>query len=222
MKHFKDLHVLFNVQIMKTIKRISLALLAGLLGLGLFVAPAFAARKDVGILNFFAKSGKVVIRDASVVSIDNATDFTISAGGKDYSVHTDANTKFRRKFWGKGAFSDLAKGDMVSIIGTWTDNNHTAINAAMVRDLSVQKRHGVFIGTIDSLSGMTFTLKSVRRGDIKVTLDSSTKLINHKGQAITLSDMANGQRVRVRGLWDKTAGTLTEVTQVKDFSLPAK
>jgi len=215
MKLFKDSFVLF---------------LVSLIGLGFFVAPALAARKNQpdptpkarGILNFFAKSGRVVIGDATITSLGLTGDFTVSAGGKDYPVYTDANTKFRRLFWGNGAFSDLRVDDKVNIIGTWTDDSHTAINAFMVRDLSVQKKHGVFFGTIDSISGSTFVLKTLRHNSITVTTGSSTKFINRSGGAITFSNLATGQRVRVRGLWDKTAGTLTEVTEVRDFSLPVQ
>ncbi|MCJ7805742.1 DUF5666 domain-containing protein [Patescibacteria group bacterium] len=215
---------------MKLFKNSFVLFLVSLIGLGLFVAPAFAARKNQpdptpkarGILNFFAKSGRVVIGDATVISLGLTGDFTVSAGGKDYPVHTDANTKFRRLFWGKGEFSDLRVDDKVNIIGTWTDDSHAAINASMVRDLSVQKRHGVFFGTIDSTNGDTFAIKTINRGDITVSTSSSTKFINRSGGAITFSDLATGQRVRVRGLWDKTAGTLTEVTEVKDFSPSAE
>lgn len=220
-------------------KKIALAVLASLLGLAIFVAPAFAGNqgspsgtpKRVGIFsrigtsigNFLSISRRVILRSGSVVSLDSTSmSFTISSNGTTYTVQTDSSTRFRRLYWGTGSFSDLSSGDKVNVIGTWTDSGQTTIKAILVRDLSVQKLHGVFFGIIQSLGSNSFVLQSASRGMITVTTDSSTKFVDRKGQAVSLSNLAAGNIVRIRGLWDKTAKTLTEVVEVKDFNLPAK
>jgi hypothetical protein len=63
-------------------------------------------------------------------------------------------------------------------------------------------------------------MTTIQRGEETVTLDPTTKLINRKGQAIATSDIQVGQIIRVRGLWDSVNFTVTEVAEVKDFSLP--
>jgi len=35
-----------------------------------------------------------------------------------------------------------------------------------------------------------------------------------------MSDIEVGHRVRVKGIWDLTNKTISEVTQIKDFSIP--
>jgi hypothetical protein len=37
-----------------------------------------------------------------------------------------------------------------------------------------------------------------------------------------MADIQIGHRIRVKGIWDITNKTISEVTQIKDFSIPAK
>lgn len=147
---------------------------------------------------------------------------TVTKNGKTYSVLVDAKTQLRRRFWGKSTLSEMNIGDSLSVIGKWTDNTQTTIQATSVRNLSVQKRSGVFFGTVSSLSGTGWVMGTIRRGNQTVTVSSTTSFINRSGQTITRADVKVGNRVRVRGLWDSQANTITEVTQVKDYSWPAQ
>ena len=115
-------------------------------------------------------------------------------------------------------------GDTVNVIGLWADDAHTTINAKLVRDISIQKRFGVFVGVVKSLlpTGWVMSTVSEKRGDQTVTVSGNTKFVNRKEETITQADVVAGHRVRVKGLWDRVANTVTDVTQVKDFSLPAK
>jgi len=151
----------------------------------------------------------------------NGTTLTVSTkDGKSYTVQTDDKTQFRRRFWGKGSLAEMSVGDFVNVIGKWTDDSHTTIQAILVRDLSIQKFMGVFFGTIQSLTNSGWVMTTIGRGNQTVTISSSTKLTNRKGQTISQSDIAVGHKVRVHGMWDRTANTITEATAVKDFSLP--
>lgn len=71
-------------------------------------------------------------------------------------------------------------------------------------------------------AGLVMSTNSEKRGDQTVTVSASTKFVNRKEDAITQEDVAVGHKVRVKGLWDKDANTVTEVTHVKDFNLPLK
>jgi hypothetical protein len=55
-----------------------------------------------------------------------------------------------------------------------------------------------------------------------VTVSSSTKFVDRRGKTIAQTDVAVSHRIRVKGMWDNTNSTITEVTQVKDYSLPVK
>lgn len=156
----------------------------------------------------------------------SGTTLTVTHDGKSYTVNTGTfdkcTTVFERRFWGKADISEFTVGDILNIAGYWTDDTQTSINACRIRNTSIQRRYGVFIGEIKSVSDSGFVMSTIsdKRADQTVTVSSTTKFINRKGEKIVKADILVGQKVRVRGLWDRIANTITEVTEVKDFSLP--
>jgi hypothetical protein len=180
-------------------------------------------RENIGTRPGFIKP-KILTRAAigigSVTAINGTTLTVLGKDGKTYTVQTDDKTQFRRHYWGKGSLTEIQIGDSVSVMGKWTDDAHTIIQASFVRDVSIQKFLGVFFGTVQSLTGSGWVMTTIGRGNQTVTVSSSTKFINRKGQIIAQSDIAVGHRIRIRGLWDRTANTITEVKEVKDFNLP--
>lgn len=202
-------------------------------GLLLFsvAAPAFGlevgdkAGSRPGLLrNFVDKRGRAAIGSGTLKSKSGNTvpaTLVVSKGGKDFTVNVDAKTQLRRRFWGKATLDEFMVGDTLNVIGLWADDGHTTINATLIRDASIQKRHGVFFGVVQSLLGSGWTM-TTKRGTETVTVSASTKLVNRTGQPITQGDVKVGDRVRVRGLWDSKANTITEVTMVKDYNLPTK
>ena len=209
-----------------------------LLGFGLTtVTPAFAAMGHPflravgeGVGRDFATAGgrlKIFLQthaslvNATITGI-NGTTLTVTQGGKTYTVLTDGNTKERRRFWGSGSISEMQTGDTVNVYGTWTDSMNTTIQAKLVRDVSIQKYNGVFFGTVQTLNSSGWTMTTVERGNQTVTVSSTTKFKDRKGGTLTQSSVAVGHKIRVRGLWDRNANTVTEVTEVRDYSLPVK
>lgn len=165
-------------------------------------------------LNQFAR-----ITNGQVTAV-NVPTLTVSKDGKIYTVSTDSNTQFRRHFWGKSGLSEITVGDMVNVQGKFTDDAKTSILARLIRDLSIQKRFGVFFGNVISVNGNNIIIETVNRGNQTVTVSGTTKFINRKQQNMNQSDVYVGHRIRVRGLWDKSASTIAGVTEVKDFSIP--
>lgn len=157
-----------------------------------------------------------------VVTDKSGNTLTVTKDGKSYTVLTDDKTKFRRHFWGKSSLNEIIVGHSVNVFGTWSDNAKTTIKARLVRDLSVQRRFGAFIGNVLSLTSSGWVMETNNRGNQTVTVSSTTKFVNRKQEPITKSDILVGHRLRVKGLWDRTNNTITEVAQVKDFSLPLK
>jgi hypothetical protein len=155
----------------------------------------------------------------TVASISGAT-MTVTKDSKTYTIQTDGSTQFRRRFWGKGAMGEIQVGDTVNVTGKWTDDTQTTIQAKLVRDVSIQKFNGVFFGTIQSVTGSGWVMTTVSRGNQTVTVSQTTKFTDRKGKSLSQTDVAVGHKVRLRGLWDRKSNTITEVTQVKDFSLP--
>jgi hypothetical protein len=65
-------------------------------------------------------------------------------------------------------------------------------------------------------------MTTVGRGNQTVTVSGNTRFIDRTGMGIGQNVILVGHRVRVMGLWDSKNNTITEVSQVKDFDLPAK
>ena len=211
--------------------------------LGLSIVPPVAAenvrsevRKEIkedlrekagsrpGLLRNFLMKGRAAIGSGTITEISGTTLKVKDKDGKVVSVLTDSKTQFRRRFWGKGSLSEMRERDTVNVIGQWTDDAKTTIQARLVRDISIQKRFGVFVGLVKSLtsSGWVMSTVSEKRPDQTVTVSAETKFVNRKEEAIGQADIQVGHRVRVKGLWDRANNTVMEVTQVKDFNLPVK
>ncbi len=177
------------------------------------VKAFFKSRVDVG-------SGKL--------NSINGTTLTVEKDGKVYTVLTGAfdkcTSKFRKRFWGTSSISEFTVGDLLNVSGRFQDEAKTTIEACVIRDISIQKRFGVFIGEVQSVqsTGWIMTTVGEKRANQTVTVSSTTKYTDRKEQSITQSDIKVGQRVRVKGLWNRTNNTVTEVTQVKNYSLPLK
>lgn len=176
-----------------------------------------------GLLREFLTKGRAAIGSGKLTA-KTATTLTVEKDGKSYTVNVDSKTQLRRRFWGKATLDEMQIGDTINVIGLWADDAHTTINAKLVRDASIQKRFGVFFGQVKSLlsNGWVMSTVSDKRADQTVTVSSSTKFENRKGETITQADVKVDQKVRVKGLWDKVQNTVTEVTNVKDFSLPLR
>lgn len=171
--------------------------------------------------NSAAKNNRANISNATLAAV-NGTTLTVTKDSKTYTVTVSSDTKIRRHFGGAASLAELAVGNKLDVRGTFTDDAKISIAAKHIRDRSIMKFRGAFIGDVVSKTGTTIVLRSKHRGDQTVTVSTSTKYVNRKQDGITLNDIVVGHRVRVKGVWDKSNNTVTQVTQVKDFSLPPK
>lgn len=165
-----------------------------------------------------AKENRAHLKNVKITSLTSST-VTVDNAGVSVTVNVSDKTQLRRRFWGKSVLSEMSVGDNIDVIGKWTDDTKTAINAVLIRDESIQKRFGVFFGTVKSLTSGGFVMTTIHRDDETVTFGSA-KVVNRKGETISSTDVKVGDKVRARGLWDSNLKTVTEVTEVKDFSLP--
>lgn len=170
-------------------------------------------------------SGKTVIgKKAEIgrgtITAINGTDLTVMKGSKSFLVHTGSGTVLKRRFGAMAKWSEFATGQYVDVKGTWADEAKTQVNATWIRNWSIQKRNGVFNGVVSSVTGSGFVLNSFGRGSQSVFPDGSTKIVDRKGNTLTLGNILVGHRLTVKGVWDRTNHTVTEVTHIKDKSLP--
>lgn len=171
------------------------------------------------IKNFIKTNFKFDARITGTVTLLGTGGFTVDGNdGKTYTINVNDKTKYIRKFGGKSSFSELNEGDTVNVFGKFTDNAQLIIDAKVIRDLSIEKRWGVFFGVVKTKNSDGFVMSTISRGDQTVTLDpATTKILNHEKDAITLVDIKVNDRVRVKGIWDKTLNKITEVDEVRVF-----
>ncbi len=137
------------------------------------------------------------------------------------TVNISTTTVLLRRFGAKATLAEMSPGDQVMVTGLYTDANKTAVSAKVVRDLSIQKRRGTFVGTVQTLTTTGFTLQTLNRGIQTVTVAATTKYFDRQEKAITLANVLVGHRISVFGLWDNKLNTVSEVVRVKDYSLPS-
>lgn len=169
---------------------------------------------------------KKIYLEGTISSISTSSfDLKITTGdlsGKTITVNLNPTAKIVRKFGGISSLAEYQINDEIQVAGKWSDDTKTSLNANLLRNKSIQKRYGTFFGTLKSLGENTFVFESVKRGDQTVTITSSTKIVNRKMQTLAFSDLKAGQRIRVKGLWNNKNNTITDVSQIKNFSLPEK
>jgi hypothetical protein len=171
------------------------------------------------IKNFFG--ARINIGNATITGKGTGS-LTIDKDGKTYTVTIDGKTRLERRFFGNSSIDELAVGQKVNVIGKFTDDAHTTILATMIRDLSIQKRKGVFVGDVTAINGNDITINTLHRGSQKATVSTTTKIVNRKGETLALTSIVVGHKISVKGMWDSANNTITEVEHVKDYSLPVK
>lgn len=173
------------------------------------------------------KKIRIVFGSGRITAI-NGTTFTVEKDDKTFTVLTSTfdgcTTVFRRRFWGNSSLTEYSVGNFVNVTGRFQDEAKTIIEACVVRNISIQKRFGAFVGEVLSLtsSGWVMSTVSDKRTNQTVTVSSNTKFNSRKEETIIQGDIQVGHRIRVKGMWNRTDNTITEVTSVKDYSLPLK
>ncbi len=162
---------------------------------------------------------QATVNNAMITAINGGT-LTVMKDSKSMTVMTGSGTVLKRRFGAVAQWSEFAVNQYVDVKGTWADEGKSSINAKWIRNRSIQKRNGVFNGVVTSVTGSGFTLNSFGRGSQSVFPDSMTKIVDRKGGTLTLGNILVGHRVTVKGVWDRTNHTVTEVRHIKDKSLP--
>jgi len=158
--------------------------------------------------------GKITEIGANYIKVSDNKD------SKVYQVNITEKTQLRRRFWGKLDLKEFKIGDEVNVIGGFVDESKTIIDAVLIRNHSIQKRWGVFFGKVLTKEGGILTIKTVNRGELKIYVASSTKVVDRRGETISLDKVQVGHQIRVKGVWDSKLKEIRETDEIKDFSLP--
>lgn len=150
------------------------------------------------------------------ISAVGATSLTVG----NTTVNVSTLTVLLRKYGARARLAEFSVGDQISVMGSWANAPQTTINARVIRDLSIQKRRGVFLGKVTSLTSAGFVLTPEKRPAQTVGVNLLTKYVDRGEKPIVLAAIKTGDKVMVKGLWDNKLNTITEVTFVRDYSLP--
>lgn len=201
--------------------------------LGLFLMPLYRGETKVDTVNSSPqttvreiqmiknefKNKRCELMNAKVISIDGAS-LTVLSGENTINVNLRSTTHYRRKFWGVSSRNEIKVGDSLDIVGRWLNDEKTELTAVVIRNVSVQKRAGVFFGRVKALGDSGFIVTTINKGEETVIVDDTVEVINREGGSINISEITLGHNIRVRGVWDGCNNTITEITEIKDFSLP--
>lgn len=169
------------------------------------------AKAQVRKLAFEAQTeGKLVTKNQDLL--------TLSVNGQKYTVFLSKNTLLRPKYWGHVDLTDFNLGDDVTVIGVWKNKADKEISATLIRDLSNEKRWGVFLGDIVSKGKNNIVIMNKPRGEMTVVFDGKTKFIDKNNKTVNMNTLKTGDRVRAKGIFDNKKMRITEVEELKDFS----
>lgn len=171
------------------------------------------------VKNFMKKNLRFEARVKGEVTVIGENSFTMSSEDGTFQVNITDKTKILRKFGGKSSLAELSVEDEVMVFGKFTDDTKSIIDAKTVKNNSIQKRFGAFFGKVTTKNSDNFVMETLERG-VQTVYFGTAKFVDRKETGITISDIKVGDRVRVKGVWDKTLNKITEVIQVKDFSIP--
>ena len=141
-----------------------------------------------------------------------------------FTVSTTSSTTFSKVT--KGTVGDLSTGDVVEVHGATSNgtvsaeaihqvdqlpkhNDRKAQMPARKGDSGHDRPHT--LGTITAVNGSTLTIRTVAGKTVEVTTSSNTKVTVI--EKISISDLAKGDLVRVRGKVSGTTVTATAVTE---------
>lgn len=171
------------------------------------------------VKNFMKKNLRFEARVKGKITVIGENNFTISSEDGIFQVNITDKTKILRKFGGKSTFSELSVGSEVMVFGKFTDDTKSIIDAKTIKNNSIQKRFGAFFGKVTVKNSDNFVMETLERG-VQTVYFGTAKLVDRKETSITINNIKVGDRVRVKAVWDKTLSKITEVVQVKDFSIP--
>ncbi len=173
---------------------------------------------------FETQNPQFVRREAIVITTINGSIVTGTQTNKKtnitktYAINAGSAIVVRR-FWGQSTLSQISVGDKIRVIGTWTDDSKTAINAFLIRDMSIQERADTFSGTVTTIGTNSITFQSNKRGSWTINVESGTKITGKKGVPMQFSNIATNDRLRVDGMLDSASKVITTTT-IRDMSYP--
>jgi len=174
-----------------------------------------------------SSSNKIKLRNAVITAVNTETKtITAEKNGTTYTIDASGAT-LRRKYGAKCEIYELIAGDYIWVWGRISETN--TIIAKKVKDYSIQKWKGSFVGTITIIDSGTYTdsqgrnyqqfeIESRHRGNQVIRVYDTT-LIKYRKESKTFSDLAVGQEIVAKGTWNNTHSFVYDTVRVKILKL---
>jgi len=179
-------------------------------------------------------AGKVIMR-GTVASVGNGS-LTVNSWGGAWTVNVSSATKVLPEAVGND-LTQFKTGDFVGIEGTVSQSSNWTIDARLVRDwtyrqvVNQERQENIksinafrksssprnYVGTASNVSDNSFTL-TVNGVSYTVNVASGAKVVNRNWMNMSISNIQNGDNVRVWGV--NTNGNINALI-VRDVSSPA-
>lgn len=164
-------------------------------------------------------NAKIVKGNLAAISEDV---LTVNKDDEQFDIEIDDQSRVLSKYYSKIDPKNLEKGDLISIWGKWVDEAKTMIQAKLVRDLSQEIRKGVVNGIVSNINNTSFTVTRANGKPFVISIGDNTKIMDRKGEPLSLADIWENDHVAVTGLVDHTQSTVTNTSKVRDLDLPRK
>lgn len=192
--------------------------------LGKNIKKAVKNRLEDNFLNkvksFLKKNLRFEARVSGEITVIGTDSFSIEGEDGTFEINVTDKTQLLMKFGGKSKLGDFKVGDEVKVFGKFTDETKLTIDAKVVKNNSIQKRKGAFFGKVTVKNDDNFVMETLKRG-IQTVYFETAKFVQRNEKDMTYSDVKVGDRVRVKGTWDKSLNKITDIIQIKDFSITA-
>jgi len=177
--------------------------------------------------------GKVLMR-GTIASVGSGS-LTVNSWGGTWTVNVSSATKVLPEATGND-LTNFKQGDFVGIQGTVSQSSQLTIDATLIRDwtyhqtVNQERQQNIksanalkksiapknYVGTASNVSDNSFTL-TINGVANTVNVASGAKVVNRNWLNIKVSDIKDGDNVRVWGTNDN--GTIT-ASIVRDVSMP--
>jgi len=173
------------------------------------IAPVCLAACFFALAPITQAAKNKTVKSLIVKSVDDSKkEIKAVKDGHTYTIDA-ASAKIKKEKSGSKtmAFSDLKKGDVLNVKGSY--NSHD-VTATEVRDLSTTKS-ATFYGVVSEINSATQTVKieTPKRGDITVAILKSTS-IKYDGKKRAFKDIREDDKVLVTGTWNHSKKTITK------------
>ncbi|MBI5734199.1 MAG: hypothetical protein HY973_04680 [Candidatus Kerfeldbacteria bacterium] len=196
---------------------IKVALLIGVFGVGLLATAAVWAKNGFLLMELskLEEVLPILLFHSQLKSIDNNI-LTVDWRGQEYKVTVTPQTKLWRRNGKPANLNEFKPGNSLRLSGKRLGDN--VIEARYIHNSSLEIGVKAIIGLIDKLDVEQgqFILQSSTHGLVTVKFNAGAKVID-QGNEKKFSSLINGQKVIVKGLYDRSQQLISPVQKIIIF-----